>query len=129
VEDVDSVYEKALAAGVQVVQPPEDHFYGDRVAMFDDSFAHRWNIATHIEDVSPQEMDRRIAEASVPADPPPVPNEDVPVDGKRHVRSPRDSHALDRTRVAEGRQLRALRETCTNSRPYDVRCSAEDLHQ
>jgi hypothetical protein len=74
-------------------------------------------------------MDRRIAEASVPADPPPVPNEDVPVNGKRHVRSPRDSHALDRTRVAEGRQLRALRETCTNSRPYDVRCSAEDLHQ
>jgi PhnB protein len=62
VEDVDDVFERALAAGAQSVQPPEDHFYGDRVAMFDDPFGHRWNLATHIEDVPPDEMERRAAE-------------------------------------------------------------------
>jgi PhnB protein len=45
------------------VQEPEDHFYGDRVAMFDDPFGHRWNIATHVEDVSPEEMEKRAVEA------------------------------------------------------------------
>src|ERR671918_123274 len=45
------------------VQEPEDHFYGDRVAMFDDPYGHRWNLGTHIEDVSPAEMERRMAEA------------------------------------------------------------------
>jgi PhnB protein len=45
------------------VEEPEDHFYGDRVAMFDDPYGHRWNIATHIEDVPPAEMERRMAEA------------------------------------------------------------------
>jgi PhnB protein len=62
VQDVDDVFAKAVAAGAQVVQAPEDHFYGDRVAMFDDPFGHRWNIATHIEDVSPEQMERRAAE-------------------------------------------------------------------
>ena len=55
VEDVDNVFKRAVEAGAQVVQRPEDHFYGDRVAMFDDPFGHRWNIATHIEDVSPEQ--------------------------------------------------------------------------
>jgi PhnB protein len=63
VDDVDDVFERALAAGAQSVQPPENHFYGDRVAMFDDPFGHRWNIATHVEDVPPDEMERRAAEA------------------------------------------------------------------
>jgi PhnB protein len=63
VRDVDDVFAKAVAAGAQVVQAPEDHFYGDRVAMFDDPFGHRWNIATHIEDVSPEQMEQRAAEA------------------------------------------------------------------
>jgi PhnB protein len=62
-EDVDNVFKRALAAGAISVQDPEDHFYGDRVAMFDDPFGHRWNIATHIEDVAPEEMERRAAEA------------------------------------------------------------------
>jgi PhnB protein len=63
VESVDDVFERAVAAGAQSVQAPEDHFYGDRVAMFDDPFGHRWNIATHVEDVPPDEMDRRAAQA------------------------------------------------------------------
>jgi PhnB protein len=63
VEDVDDVFDRAMKAGAQSVQEPEDHFYGDRVAMFDDPFGHRWNIATHIEDVPPGEMERRAAEA------------------------------------------------------------------
>jgi PhnB protein len=63
VESVDEVFERAVAAGAQSVQAPEDHFYGDRVAMFDDPFGHRWNIATHVEDVPPDEMDRRAAQA------------------------------------------------------------------
>ncbi len=63
VEDVDDVVKRAVEAGASVVQPPEDHFYGDRVAMFDDPFGHRWNIATHVEDVSPEQMQQRAAEA------------------------------------------------------------------
>ncbi len=63
VEDVDAVFNRAVEAGAHVVQPPEDHFYGDRVAMFDDPFGHRWNIATHIEDVSPEQMEQRAAES------------------------------------------------------------------
>jgi PhnB protein len=46
VEDVDDVYQRAVDAGGQSVQAPENHFYGDRVAMFDDPFGHRWNVAT-----------------------------------------------------------------------------------
>jgi PhnB protein len=63
VEDVDRVFDQALQAGATMVQEPENHFYGDRVAMFDDPFGHRWNIATHIEDVAPSEMESRMAEA------------------------------------------------------------------
>jgi PhnB protein len=63
VEDVDDVYRRALEAGSKTVQAPENHFYGDRVAMFDDPFGHRWNIATHIEDVAPEEVERRAAES------------------------------------------------------------------
>jgi PhnB protein len=63
VEDVDDVFERAVDAGARSVREPEDHFYGDRVAMFDDPKGHRWNIATHIEDVPPDEMERRAAEA------------------------------------------------------------------
>jgi PhnB protein len=63
VEDVDDTFKRAMDAGATSVREPEDHFYGDRVAMFDDPYGHRWNIATHIEDVSPGEMQRRAAEA------------------------------------------------------------------
>jgi PhnB protein len=63
VEDVDEVFKRAIDAGATTVSKPEDHFYGDRVAMFDDPFGHLWNIATHVEDVPPEEMERRAAEA------------------------------------------------------------------
>jgi PhnB protein len=63
VEDVDDIFTRAISAGAQSVQEPENHFYGDRVAMLDDPFGHRWNIASHVEDVPPDEMERRAAEA------------------------------------------------------------------
>jgi PhnB protein len=62
VEDVDATFDKATGAGATAVRPPEDQFYGDRSATFDDPFGHRWTINTHIEDVSPEEMGRRAAE-------------------------------------------------------------------
>ena len=62
VEDVDDVFRRAIEAGAISVSEPEDHFYGDRVGMFDDPWGHRWNVATHIEDLSPDEMERRAAE-------------------------------------------------------------------
>lgn len=62
VTDVDDVYGRAIDAGSRAVQEPQDQFYGDRVAMFDDPWGHRWNIATHVEDVSAEEMARRAAE-------------------------------------------------------------------
>jgi PhnB protein len=63
VEAVDEVFRRAVEAGAVGVEPPTDRFYGDRVATIHDPFGHRWNIATHVEDVSPEEMDRRAAEA------------------------------------------------------------------
>jgi PhnB protein len=63
VEDVDEVFRGAVEAGAQAVSEPEFHFYGDRVATIDDPFGHRWNVATHVEDVSPEDMNRRAAEA------------------------------------------------------------------
>jgi PhnB protein len=62
VTDVDDVFARAIDAGARAVEEPENHFYGDRVGVLDDPFGHRWNIATHVEDVPPDEMDRRAAE-------------------------------------------------------------------
>ncbi len=62
VDDVDAAFQRAQEAGAKVVRPPEDQFYGDRAAQFEDPFGHRWSIATHIEDVSPDEMTRRVSE-------------------------------------------------------------------
>lgn len=59
VDDADSVVEKALAAGAQIHMPLADQFYGERSGSFFDPFGHRWNVGHHIEDVSPQEMQRR----------------------------------------------------------------------
>ena len=61
VEDVDDVFERALNAGATALSPVEDQFYGDRSGQFEDPFGHRWNVATHVEDVSPDEMARRVA--------------------------------------------------------------------
>ncbi len=59
VEDVDSVFEWAIAAGAKALRQPEDQFYGDRSGRFEDPFGHRWDVATHVEDVGPDEMGRR----------------------------------------------------------------------
>jgi len=61
VEEVDSAFERAIAAGATVERPVEDQFYGDRSGTLVDPFGHRWTLATHFEDVSPEEMHRRMA--------------------------------------------------------------------
>lgn len=63
VEDVDATFAKAIEAGAKMLQPVEDKFYGDRAGTFEDPFGHQWSIMTHIEDVSPEEMAKRAAEA------------------------------------------------------------------
>jgi PhnB protein len=62
VEDVDGVVERAAQAGAAVLRPVEDQFYGDRSGQFEDPFGHRWSVATHVEDISPEEMGRRAAD-------------------------------------------------------------------
>ena len=56
VEDVDGVYAQAVSAGATAVTEPEDQFYGDRIARVLDPAGNTWSIATHIADVSPEEM-------------------------------------------------------------------------
>ena len=67
VDDVDGVFERAVAAGATVVRPVENQFYGDRSGQFVDPFGHRWSVASHVEDVSPEEMERRAAELAAGA--------------------------------------------------------------
>jgi PhnB protein len=62
VDDVDRAFERALAAGAKTVRDLEDRFYGDRSGQIEDPFGHRWDLATHVEDVSEEEMSRRAAE-------------------------------------------------------------------
>ena len=59
VEDVDAAFQKAVSAGATASMPPADMFWGDRYAKVVDPFGHFWGLATHIEDVSPEEMARR----------------------------------------------------------------------
>ena len=63
VEDVDATHQTALDAGASEIRAPENQFYGDRGGQFEDPFGHRWSIATHVEDVPPEEMEKRAAEA------------------------------------------------------------------
>jgi PhnB protein len=63
VDDVDAVFESALEAGATELRAVENQFYGDRSGQFEDPFGHRWSIATHVEDVPPEEMEKRAAEA------------------------------------------------------------------
>lgn len=60
VEDVDAAFRRALDAGATEAQPIEDKFYGDRSGTLTDPFGHVWTIATHVEDVSEEEMGRRM---------------------------------------------------------------------
>src|SRR5688572_2590764 len=68
VEDCDAAFEKAVAAGGRAEKPVQDQFYGDRSGTIVDPFGHKWTLATHIEDVSMEEIERRMqAMASTPA--------------------------------------------------------------
>jgi uncharacterized glyoxalase superfamily protein PhnB len=66
-EDTDAAYQRALEAGATSLHEPEDQFYGDRTGAVQDAFGNQWWLATHIEDVSPEEMRRR-AEAQAQGD-------------------------------------------------------------
>jgi PhnB protein len=58
---VDAVFKRAVSAGAKERQPVENKFYGDRSGTIEDPFGHTWNLSTHIEDVSPEEMEKRMA--------------------------------------------------------------------
>jgi len=59
VEDVDALAARAVAAGAKLARPVSDQFYGDRAGKLEDPFGHVWHVSTRIEDVSPEEMQRR----------------------------------------------------------------------
>lgn len=61
-EDVDSLYNRALKEGCRVDMPLANMFWGDRYGKFTDPFGHQWSVATHVEDVAPAEMQRRMEE-------------------------------------------------------------------
>jgi PhnB protein len=75
-EDVDQAFARALRAGAKEERAPADQFWGDRMGTLVDPFGHRWTLATHIEDVPPEEMQRRMEafhqEMAQPAQPQPA---------------------------------------------------------
>jgi PhnB protein len=64
VPNVDTTTQKAVDGGAQLLRAIKDEFYGDRIGTILDPFGHMWSIATHIEDVSPEEMQKRMAKLS-----------------------------------------------------------------
>jgi PhnB protein len=62
VEDVDAFVERALQAGARLERPLQNQFYGDRAGMLADPYGHRWWVASHVEDVPPEELERRAKE-------------------------------------------------------------------
>jgi PhnB protein len=64
VDDVDAHFERAKAAGADIQREPEDQFYGDRMYAVHDPEGHSWSFATHVRDVSPEEMQAAMAGAS-----------------------------------------------------------------
>ena len=61
-EDVDALYNRAVGAGAKATMPLSNMFWGDRYGKFTDPFGHHWGVATHVEDVAPEEMQRRFDE-------------------------------------------------------------------
>jgi PhnB protein len=59
VDDVDSMFAQAIAAGAKSVRPVQDQFYGDRTGTLEDPFGHVWFLATHKEDLTPEEINKR----------------------------------------------------------------------
>ena len=68
-ENVDEMFKQALAGGAREVRPVQDQFYGDRSGTLKDPFGHIWTISTHVEDVAPDEMQRRAQRSLQKADP------------------------------------------------------------
>ena len=66
VPDVDATFKRAVDAGCKQSMPPTDQFWGDRFARVSDPFGHEWAMATHAEDVSPEEMKKRMAAMEPP---------------------------------------------------------------
>jgi PhnB protein len=62
VKDIDALYKQAVDAGATSLMEPDDMFWGDRFGSVQDPFGHTWTIATHVEDVSPEEMEKRSQE-------------------------------------------------------------------
>jgi PhnB protein len=62
VDNIDSLYKQAIDAGATSLMEPDDMFWGDRFGSVQDPFGHSWTIATHVEDVSPEEMQKRSQE-------------------------------------------------------------------
>jgi PhnB protein len=65
-EDVDKRFNQALAAGAEPIRPVKDQFYGDRAGTLRDPFGHVWTIATHKEDLSPEEIQKRFKDCAKP---------------------------------------------------------------
>jgi PhnB protein len=63
VEDMEAVFTQAIKDGATEKQPPTDMFWGDRMAKVDDPFGYQWSIATHFEDVAPEEVRKRLEKA------------------------------------------------------------------
>lgn len=63
VEDVDRIFQQAMGAGARVLRPVKDQFYGDRSGNLEDPFGHKWTLSTHVEDLAPNEMEKRMREA------------------------------------------------------------------
>src|ERR1700751_4876899 len=68
-DDVDAVFDRAVKAGAKALRPGANQFYGDRSGTLEDPFGHVWTIATHVEDVAPEELKRR-ADAAMKSTPP-----------------------------------------------------------
>jgi PhnB protein len=66
VPDVDASFKRAVDAGCKECMPPTDQFWGDRFAKVSDPFGHEWAMATHVEDVSPEQMKERMAAMAPP---------------------------------------------------------------
>lgn len=64
VEDVDATGNQAVNAGAKVLKPIQNMFYGDRIGAFQDPFGHIWYVSSHVEDVSDEELMKRVSEAA-----------------------------------------------------------------
>lgn len=106
VEDVDAMFDQAVAAGGSAKRPPTDEFYGDRTGQIEDPFGHLWMIQARIEEVSPSEMQKRLDAlmAGSLSEPPPAeaetPKQQAPVASKPAAKKP----AAKRSAIKSGKK-------------------------